>query len=159
MKNNDFRKPIINHKTQKITVTKFFMRAANDPTSAAFDMFMNIKAKCPTYKVVVAKPKNADKQPKLTYAKMGSYIACLRDAKANLEIFENVKEFAKTQPNPYLTVSRWFWESFPDYGCQPEFDADGFPLVEANCVSLEAYKQQKEATQQQKESSSEQLEA
>jgi hypothetical protein len=95
---------------------------------------------------------------------MGKYIACLRDADELMEVFEKVKAFAKSQPNPYLTVSRWFFESFPDYGCQPDFDEDGFPIVEANCVSLEAYKQrneaakqQNEATKQQEQSTTEQL--
>ena len=160
MKNMYIRKPVINHLARTISVTDTFMRAAAEPDSEAFNTYMRITAACPEYRVVVERrrlPKN--KQPNLTYARMEKYISCLRDAKVNLEIFEKVKAFSKSQPNPYLTVSRWFNESFPDYGYQPEFDADGFPIVEANCVSLEAYKQQKEATAQQEGSNSEQIEA
>lgn len=160
MKNIYFRRPAINHLARTISVTDTFMRAAADPDSEAFETYMHITAACPGYQVVVEKrriPKN--KRPNLTYKRMEKYISCLRDARTNLEIFEKVKAFSKSQPNPYLTVSRWFNESFPDYGCQPEFDADGFPIVEANCVSLEAYKQQKEATEQSEESNPEQLEA
>jgi hypothetical protein len=73
-----------------------------------------------------------------------------------MAIFEKVKAFAKSQPNPHLTVSRWFYESFPAYGCQPDFDEEGFPIVEANCVSLEAYKQRNEAAKQQNEATKQQ---
>lgn len=159
MKSMNIRKPMVDHFTRTITVANSFMRAAADPTSAEFEMFMKLKASCPNYKVVAAKKsrtKKDDKPPKLTYAKMGKYIACLRNADELLTVFDKVKAFAKSQPNPYLTVSRWFNECFPDYGCQPDFDAEGFPLVEANCVSLEAYKQQIEATKQQNDATHQQ---
>lgn len=160
MENTNIRKPMVNHIARTITVTNSFMRAAADPTSAEYEMYLKLTASSPNYKVIVAKKHKAkkdDKRPKLTYAKMGKYIACLRDADELLDVFEKVKAFAKSQPNPYLTVSRWFNASFPDYGCQPDFDAEGFPLVEANCVSLEAYKQQNEAAKQQEQSKAEQL--
>ena len=159
MKSMNIRKPMVNHITRTITVSNSFMRAAADPTSAEFEMYMKLTASCPNYKVVAAKKPKAkkdDKPPKLTYAKMGKYIACLRNADELLDLFEKVKAFAKSQPNPYLMVSRWFYESFPDYGCQPDFDEDGFPIVEANCVSLEAFKQRNEAAKQQNEAKSQQ---
>lgn len=160
MKNTIIRKSVVNHIARTISVTETYLRAASDPSSEQFGEYMELTAKCPQYRVVVERRHTSKKkQPKLTYAKMEKYIACLRDADTYLEIFEKVKQFAKSQPNPYLTVSNWFRESFPDYGCQPDFDANGFPIVEANCVSLEAYKQQKEATKQQEQSNSEQLEA
>ena len=160
MKNTNTRKPVVDHIARTITVTNTFMRAAADPTSPEYEMYLKLVSSCPNYKVVVAKKqkvKKDDKQAKLTYAKMGDYIACLRNSDELLAVFEKVKAFAKTQPNPYLTVSRWFNASFPDYGCQPDFDADGFPLVEANCVSLEAYMQQNEAVKQQGQNTIEQL--
>ena len=159
MKTMNVRKPVVNHIARTISVTNAFMCAAADPSSAEFEMYMKLTASCPDYKVVVAKKHKAkkdDKAKKITYAKMGKYIACLRNADELLDLFEKVKAFAKSQPNPYLTVSRWFNESFPDYGCQPDFDEDGFPIVEANCVSLEAYKQRNEATKQQNEAKSQQ---
>lgn len=169
MKSMNIRKPIVNHTNRTISVTDTFLHAAADPTSTEFEMYMKLTASCPNYKVVTKKRRktmNKDKQLKLTYAKMGKYIACLRNADELLDLFEKVKAFAKSQPNSYQMVSRWFNESFPDYGCQPDFDEDGFPIVEANCVSLEAYKkrneatkQQNEATKQQEQSTTEQLRA
>ena len=160
MNNMNIRKPMVNHIARTITVTNSFMRAAADPTSAEFEMYMKLTASCPNYKVVAAKKhktKDSDKKPKLTYDRMGKYIACLRNADELLTVFEKVKAFAKSQPNPHALVSRWFFESFPDYGCQPDFDSEGFPLVEANCVSFEAYKQHNEAAKQQEQSKAEQL--
>ena len=158
MKNENIRKPVVNHINHTISVSDSFLRAAADPTTNEFELFMRLTAACPNYKVVTIKRRKAKKkaQPKLTYAKMGKYIACLRDADELMEVFEKVKAFAKSQPNPYLMVSRWFFESFPDYGCQPDFDEDGFPIVEANCVSLEAFKQRNEAAKQQNEAKSQQ---
>ena len=156
MKTMNIRKPVVNHIARTISVTNTFMRAAADPDSEEFTMYMNLAATCPNYKTVIAKQrkarKNPEKPPKLTYAKMGNYIACLRDADKLLTIFEKVKGFAKTQPSPYALVFHWFFESFPDYGCQPDFDADGYPIVEANCISFEAFKQRNEATKQQEQS-------
>lgn len=159
MKSMNIRKPMVNHFTRTITVSNSFMRAAADPTSAEFEMYLKLTASCPNYKVVAAKKSKAkkdDKPPKLTYAKMGKYIACLRNADELMAVFEKVRAFSKSQPNPYLMVSRWFNESFPDYGCQPDFDEDGFPIVETNCVSLETYKQRIEAAKQQNEAKNQQ---
>ena len=157
MKNSNFRKPQINHTNRTITISAAFQRAAAEYNTDAFKTLMEIRKDCPGYKVVCTSPRKPAKQKsKITFARMQHYMSCLRGGAEYLEIFEKVKDFAKSQPNYYLTVSRWFNESFPDYGCQPDFDEDGFPIVEANCVSLEAYKQRNEATKQQNEAKSQQ---
>lgn len=161
MKTKNIRKPAVNHINRTITVTDTFMRLAGNPENEEFTLYMNLVASCPNYKTVIAKQRKAKKDPnqapKLTYAKMGKYIACLPKSKELMAIFDKVKTFAKSQPNPYLTVSRWFNECFPDYGCQPDFDEEGNPIVEVNCVSFEEYKQRNEATKQQEQSEKEQL--
>lgn len=163
MKTMNTRKPIVNHKNRTIAITNTFMHAAADPTSSEFEMYMKLTTTCPNYKVVIVKAHNKandnNKKPRITYDKMGKYIACLRGAESLMPVFEKVKRFAKSQPNAYALVSHWFFESFPDYGCQPDFDSDGFPIVENNCISFEVYKQQNEVTQQQNQSTVEQLEA
>ena len=152
MKVKNSHKPVVvNHRTKTIVVTNSFMRAATDPSSAEFEMYMKLTAECPDYKVVYTKPrkvKKDDRPPKLTYKRMEKYISCLRDADELLALFEKVKAFAKSQPNAYLTVSRWFYSSFPDYGCQPDFDADGFPLVEVNVIPIEEYQQKRSMVEQ-----------
>ena len=65
MKSMNIRKPMVNHITRTITVSNSFMRAAADPTSAEFEMYMKLTASCPNYKVVAAKKhktKDSDKK-------------------------------------------------------------------------------------------------
>ena len=156
MSDTNIRQPRIDHINRTITVTKTFMDAAADYGTEEFDLIGKIQASCPGYRVVITKhrkPKAGEKR--LTYAKMRKYIGCLRNSAAILEHFEKVVAFAKTQPNPYRTVSVWFNESFPDYGCFPSFDADGFPEVETNIVPFEKYK----TAAEQEQSKNEQLRA
>ena len=141
MSNTHIRQPRIDHINRTITVTKTFMDVAADYSTEEFKLIRRLLASCRGYEVVIAKhrkPKTGEKR--LTYVKMRKYIECLRDSAAILEHFEKVVAFSKTQPNPYRTVSVWFNESFPDYGCFPSFDADGFPEVETNIVPFEKYK-------------------
>ena len=160
MKYNSFRKPQINHTDRTITISAAFQRAATEYNTDAFKSLMEIRKDCPSYKVVCASPRKPTKQKsKITFARMEHYISCLRGGTEYLEIFEKVKDFAKSQPNHYLTVSRWFNECFPDYGCQPEFDADGYPIVEVNLISYEKYKAEQEASIEQQRSKKEQISA
>lgn len=160
MKNTNFRKPQINHADRTITISTAFQRAAAEHNTDAFKALMEIRKDCPGYKVVCASPpKPAKKKAMITFARMEHYISCLRGGMEYLEIFEKVKDFAKSQPNHYLTVARWFNECFPDYGCQPEFDADGYPIVEVNLVPYEKYKAEQEAVIEQQRSKKKQLSA
>ena len=74
MKVKNSHKPVVvNHRTKTIVVTNSFMRAATDPSSAEFEMYMKLTAECPDYKVVYTKPrkvKKDDRPPKLTYKRM-----------------------------------------------------------------------------------------
>ena len=144
----DTSKPYVDHLTHTITVSGSFLRAASDPATKEFAQLLDLTSKLPNYTVIPMKVKKATKKSKAskpTYNRMEKYIRQLRNADANLVIFEKVKAFAKSQPNPYQTVLTWFSDSFPDYGCYPEFDNEGYPIVEANCICFEAYKQSNEA--------------
>ena len=158
--NTSSRMPKIDHATRSIVVTAAFNHAAAIFGTKECDLLMKIYAAFPGYSVVenTTKRKSIKKKVKLTYDKMGKYISCLRNGAEYLEIFEKVKAFAASQPGAYFMVSNWFYASFPDYGCVPEFDGEGFPLVETNIISFEDYKERHDAAQQ-KQSKIEQLSA
>lgn len=159
MKNTNLRKPQINHTDRTITISAAFQRAAAEYNTDAFKALMEIRKDCPGYKVVCGSPhKPVRKKTNITFARMEHYISCLRGGEDYLEIFAKVKDFAKSQPNHYLTVSRWFNACFPDYGCQPDFDAEGYPIVEVNLIPYENYKAEQEAvTEQQRSKKKQQL--
>lgn len=160
MKNSHLCNPQINHVNRTINISAAYQRAAAEFGTDAFCALMDIREKCPGYKVVCnTHRKPAKKKANLTYSRMGQYISCLRGGQGYLEIFGKVKEFAKSQPNPYLTVSHWFHSCFPDYGCMPDFDKDGYPIVEVNIVSFEDFKSAREAVAERKQGNSEQLSA
>ena len=154
------RQPQINHSTRTINVTATFKRAASIYGTEACNLLSEILKAFPGYNVVCATPrKSTAKKVKLTYKKMEKYISCLRNGEVYLEIFKKVKAFAAVQDGAYFIVSSWFNTCFPDYGCVPEFDEDGFPQVEANVISFEDYKQQREVAAHHKQSNNEQLSA
>ena len=57
----------------------------------------------------------------LTYANMERYIRVFKNADELLEQFENVKELAAAQSNPYMYVKQWFISQFPNYKELPDF--------------------------------------
>ena len=157
MNNYSLRMPKICHATRTISVTETFNRAAAHYGTDAFNILMEIRRTCPGYQVVcVAKKKSAKKGAKITYAMMGTYIKHLRNGKELLEIFEQVKDYAKSQHHPYKRVCEWFNESFPNYNSTPRFDREGFLVAETNIVSFEDYKEKQEAAKQQEQSENEQ---
>lgn len=131
------RKPTIDHFSKTITATESFMRAAMHAENGECAYLQMLRETCPGYTFIRSKSRKASKVPKkVTYDKMRKYIGCLRDSKRLLELFERVVIFGRSQDNPYQTVSDWFFSTFPDYGCTPEFDTDGYPIVETCLVSF-----------------------
>ena len=109
------RKPTVDHFSKTITASEAFMRAAMHAENGECAYLQMLRESCPGYTFIRSKSrKSAKGQKKITY------------------------------DNPYQTVSEWFFNSFPDYGCVPEFDADGYPLVET-CVVAFADLQKKAA--------------
>lgn len=129
------RKPTIDHFSKTITASESFMRAAMHAENGECAYLQMLRENCPGYTFVRSKSRKPSKgQKKVTYDKMRKYIGCLRDSKRLLELFERVVVFGRSHDNPYQIVSEWFFNSFPDYGCVPEFDTDGYPIVETTCV-------------------------
>lgn len=131
------RAPVIDHIGKKIVITEKMRKAATDPSNEASDYVMSLRKCFPDYEITVRKSNKQKKAPhRITYDQMRKYIRCLRGAEAMLEQFENVREYSCSQSNPYKVVFEWFVRSFPDYGCVPEFDAEGYPIVEINNVGI-----------------------
>lgn len=151
MKDNLYgmKMPSVNHCARTIYITERFERAAAEPHSPAFEYLMTLRASCPNYTLVRRGGRRSPTQKavKISYQKMRRYISCLRNSEMMLKLFEKVVVFARSQPMPYQIVRSWFDSSFPDYGSVPDFDKDGFPLVEAKCVPIETLKSRQQEPQ------------
>lgn len=131
------RRPVVDHFSKTITVTESFMRAASNVENGECAYLQKLRDTCPGYDLVCRKTRKASKAPKkLSYDKMRKYIRCLRDSSRLLELFERVVDYGKALDNGYQVVSEWFANTFPDYGSVPDFDAEGFPIVETCLVSF-----------------------
>ena len=131
------RKPTVDHFSKTITVSEAFMRAAAHIENGECAYLQMLRESCPGYTFVRSKSRKPSKAPKkLSYDKMRKYIRTLRDSKRLLALFERVVEYGKALDNGYQVVSEWFASTFPDYGCTPDFDTDGYPIVETCLVSF-----------------------
>ena len=66
----------------------------------------------------------AKKKSKLTYDKMKKYIALLDEAEKYQTEFDVVLNESKAYDASYAYVLKWFKKTFPNYGKQPERDAN-----------------------------------
>ena len=131
------RKPTVDHFSKTITVSESFMRAASHIENGECAYLQMLRESCPDYTFVRSKNRKPSKAPKkLSYDKMRKYIRTLRDSKRLLALFERVVEYGKALDNGYQVVSEWFASTFPDYGCTPDFDTDGYPIVETALFPL-----------------------
>ena len=143
------RRPVVDHFSRTITVTESFMRAASNVENGECAYLQKLRDTCPGYDLICRKTRKASKAPKkLSYDKMRKYIRCLRDSARLLELFERVVDYGKAFDNGYQIVSEWFANTFPDYGCTPDFDAEGFPLVETCLVSFADLQKKAKAKQE-----------
>ena len=113
----------IDFANNRIVVTEKFMERAGQLGSAEFAQMMELRKLGMRVEVQKAKPR---KKPEfqLTYKKMGAFIRCTEEAEALLAEFEQVKEAAKAQHNPYLHVQKWFKQTFPNFSKVPEMTPD-----------------------------------
>ena len=102
----------INHLTATVTVTKSFLKEAGIIGSPAYNEMLRLRRELPEYEISVNEPKKRQSEEaygKLTYKKMGDYIAAKEGEKSPvLAEFEKVQKLAKVQKNPFLYVKTWF---------------------------------------------------
>ena len=110
----------IDFTTNTVTVTKKFLEAASMIGTTEFNTMMQLRQMGMT--IVTKSP--ARKKGKLTYDKMKKYIALLDEAEKYQTEFDVVLNESKAYDASYAYVLKWFKKTFPNYGKQPERDAN-----------------------------------
>ena len=110
----------IDFTTNTVTVTKKFLEAASMIGTTEFNTMMQLRQMNLT--IVTKAP--AKKKSKLTYDKMKKYIALLDEAEKYQTEFDVVLNESKAYDASYAYVLKWFKKTFPNYGKQPERDAN-----------------------------------
>lgn len=110
----------IDFTTNTVTVTKKFLEAASMIGTTEFNTMMQLRQMNLT--IVIKAP--VKKKTKLTYDKMKKYIALLDEAEKYQIEFEVVLNESKAYDASYAYVLKWFKKTFPNYGKQPERDAN-----------------------------------
>ena len=110
----------IDFTTNTVTVTKKFLEAASMIGTTEFNTMMQLRQMNLT--IVTKAP--AKKKGKLTYDKMKKYISLLDEAEKYQAEFAAVLNESKAYDASYAYVLNWFKKTFPNYGKQPERDAN-----------------------------------
>ena len=110
----------VNHINNTITVTKAFMKKAENFGSAEYKQMMEIKSDevLRSYKIIVRSiKKNPEKESyrNLTYKNMETYISTLNLKTIYMAEYEVAKKRSKIQKSPYKYMVKWFVETFPNY--------------------------------------------
>lgn len=110
----------IDFTTNTVTVTKKFLEAASMIGTTEFNTMMQLHQMNLT--IVTKAP--AKKKSKLTYDKMQKYISLLDEAEKYQTEFDVVLNESRAYDASYAYVLKWFRKTFPNYGKQPERDAN-----------------------------------
>lgn len=110
----------IDFTTNTVTVTKKFLEAASMIGTTEFNTMMQLRQMNLT--IVTKAP--AKKKSKLTYDKMKKYISLLDEAEKYQTEFDVVLNESRAYDASYAYVLKWFRKTFPNYGKQPERDAN-----------------------------------
>ena len=111
----------IDFTTNTVTVTKKFLEAAQMIGTPEFNTMMQIREMGMT---IITKAPAKKKNTKLTYDKMQKYISLLDEAEKYQTEFDVVLNESKAYDASYAYVLKWFKKTFPNYGKQPERDAN-----------------------------------
>lgn len=125
----------VNHINNTITVTKAFMKKAENFGSKEYKQMMEIKSDSvlSNYKLIVRSiKKNPEKESyrNLTYKNMETYISTLNLSTIYMAEYEVAKQRSKIQKSPYKYMVKWFIETFPNYK-----EAEIFSEAEASTLS------------------------
>ncbi len=120
------KKHYIDFTSNCVVISKEFQKAARNTQSEEYRILAKLRSDFPTMQVVLrAAPTRKRTSARLTYDKMVKYLSCQQNAPVLLNMFTNVREASKAQPNPYAYVQNWFLDVFPDYTAVPQFDKNG----------------------------------
>lgn len=114
----------IDFTTNTVIMNCTFAKKANEYGSDEYNILKGIREDFPQISVVVKKgreQKKANKNKRLTYDNMRSYIGALKNSEELMKAFEGVVALSTTQKSPYKFVSDWFKKQFPKYQEMPEY--------------------------------------
>lgn len=111
----------IDFTTNTVTITKKFKEAASMIGTKEFNTMTQLRQMGMT---IITKTPAKKKNTKLTYAKMQKYISLLDEAEKYQTEFAAVQNESKAYDASYTYVLKWFKKTFPNYGKQPERDAN-----------------------------------
>ena len=111
----------IDFTTNTVTVTKKFLEAAQMIGTPEFNTMMQIREMGMT---IITKAPAKKKNTKLTYDKMQKYITLLDESEKYQKEFAAVLVESRAYDASYAYVLKWFKNTFPSYGKQPERDAN-----------------------------------
>lgn len=111
----------IDFTTNTVTITKKFKEAASMIGTEEFNTMSQLRQMGMT---IVIKAPTKKKSSKLTYDKMKKYIALLDEAEKYQTEFDVALKESKAYDASYAYVLKWFKKTFPNYGKQPERDAN-----------------------------------
>lgn len=102
-----------------ITITKEFERRAMNVNSKEYAILTKLKADFPNIHIIKNNYKRRNSLSRPSYDKMVKYISCQKKSAELLEAFNQIREVAKSQENPYQYVRTWFFQNFADYQSIP----------------------------------------
>ena len=118
-----------------LTISSAFAEAANDPTSAEYELVQQFKNDFPRLIIkrqTHRKPKKYRNKngtitkhnqfKNLTYERMERFMGALPNSAEYLEAYYALREKAEAMcPSPYSAVSQWFMKQFPKFRTNPLF--------------------------------------
>ena len=108
----------IDYANQTITLNYKFNKAAQIYHSEQFNLLQELEHAFPHFKVVIQSgrvQKETNKNKRLTYENMETYISTYENSKELLAMFETVKMMSKPLASPYKYVRDWFKAQFPNH--------------------------------------------
>lgn len=124
-----------------LTISKEFEKRAAIPGSIEQLTFCQLMA---TYgdALIVERYETHQSKKGLNFKQMEVYISKCRNADKRMKEFVTVKELSKGQSSPYKYVKTWFMANYPNYSETPEFDEEGFILLNAKADGKADHKAQ-----------------
>ena len=134
----------IDYANQTITLNYKFNKAAQIYHSAEYNLLQELEHDFPHFKVIVQSgrvQKETNKNKRLTYGNMETYISTYENSKELLAMFETVKMMSKPLASPYKYVRDWFEAQFPNYKKAPVFQNGKLSIVPVATPNVIEYKQ------------------
>ena len=118
--------------SKTLNISKAFEKAAADPTSEEYALYMKLTQEIPDLKVCRQTHKTPSRYrngagevftcnqfKNLTYEKMEKFMAALPNGSIYLSQYECVRAAATALTAPYALVCRWFIKQFPEFRTAP----------------------------------------